>query len=147
MGCRGPEPEEHKKTKTLQIPGLSDKRPSPPSGMTKVARKLWKEIVASLPSTHFRPGDYPLLRDYCEAESTILRMRSAIEQEGDFVPGARGGTVAHPGYAVITASSSAKSMLATKLRLCANSRLSNDKAAREKIEEPVSKRKGLMFGG
>lgn len=140
MGLRGPKP-----SRALSIPGISEKRISAPSGMSKYARRLWNEIVDSLPSSHFRPADRPLLRDFCEADATIQRMREAIEKDGDFVQGLRGGQVAHPGYAQIVAHGNLKSMLATKLRICANSRLSNDKAARE-VEQPKSKRAGLMFG-
>lgn len=147
MGRRGPKPKSE--DNVLSVPGISEKRPAPPPGMSKLARLLWKRIVASLPTTHFRPGDYPLLRDYCEAENDIIEAREAIERDGRFLPGARGGLVSHPGFAQIIAAGSLKAQLATKLRLCANSRLSNSKAAYEKPEtsKTQSARKGLMFGG
>ena len=56
-------------------------------------------------------------------------------------------TKANPWVAIQTQTACTMAQLATKLRLCANSRLSNDKAAREKEETPKNTRRGLMFGG
>jgi hypothetical protein len=57
-------------------------------------------------------------------------------------------TKANPWVAIQTQTRHTMMQLATKLRLCANSRLSNAKAGFEKPEsESPSKRRGLMFGG
>src|SRR5574343_1195550 len=138
MGRRGPESEEHQKTRALEIPGISEKRPSPPAGMTKRARRNWKIIVASLPSTHFRPGDYPLLRGYCEAEALHFSATKSIEADGAVVELFKmetdeetgkeikvlRATKANPWVAIQTQCNNTMSQLATKLRLAVNSRLS-----------------------
>lgn len=116
--------------------------------------------MASLPSSHFRPGDYPLLRSYCESESLHWEATRAIAEEGAVIQcfnitinretgeekAILRTTKANPWVAIQTQTACTMAQLATKLRLCANSRLSNSKAAFEKEEKPKSIRKGLMFG-
>lgn len=138
MGARGKKSESH-------LSGLpfGEKRPAPQIGMTKAAREKWKKIVASLPATHFRPGDLDLLRAYCEAAALHAKAIKEIELmpviETEFT------VKVSPWVAVQTATASTMAQMATKLRLCVNSRQTNKQAGYEK-ETVKSKRKGLMFG-
>jgi phage terminase small subunit len=147
MGERGPKP-------VIQKKGFSEKRPGPRQGMTLRAQRIWREVVASLPPTHFRPGDYPLLRGYCEAEALHFEACQKIAEEGAVVTRKKreireDGTVietelaskANPWVAIQTAKANEMSMLATKLRLCVNSRVTNKKAGHEQ-EPPKSTAKG-----
>ena len=152
MGKRGPKA----KSQTIGIlpDGLSEKRPGPRKGMTLRAQRIWKEIVASLPPTHFRAGDYPILRAYCEAEALhFIACKKIAEQggvvdrlgttkEGDVVVL---GTKANPWVAISVSQAGVKSQLGTKLRLFANTRITPQAAGKEK-QPPKSKRRGMMYG-
>ena len=152
MGKRGPKAKDQS---IGMLPGgLSERRPGPRKGMTLRAHRIWKEVVASLPPTHFRPGDYPLLRAYCEAEALHFIAcekiaeeggvidRLALNKDGDVIVI---GTKANPWVAIMVSQVGCKNQLATKLRLCANSRITPQAAGKEK-RPPKSKRRGLMFG-
>ena len=157
MGARGPKSSSHN---ILEMQGNNEKRPSPPRGMSVAARKLWNEIIQREKSSHFKAGDLPLLRMYCEAEAMNLRATAAILEQGEVLVitkaeiSADGKTVVHkvtssrtnPWVEVFKTSCHSASQLATKLRLCRNARVSGWKEGGEK-ETPKSKRGNLMFGG
>lgn len=103
-------------------------------------------LVKTLAEDHFGPGDRHLLQAYCEAYNDLIEAQQTIKDEGRYVTGGSGGKKRHPAIADVNDARNAMSMLATKLRLCANSRIDKHKAGREKAE-PQSKRAGLMFGG
>ena len=111
--------------------------------MTLRAKQIWKQIVKSLPPTHFRQGDFPLLRAYCEAESLHHSACLKIQDEGAVLQGKV--IKANPWVAIQTQTAHTMSQLATKLRLCANARISPQDSGRQK-DTPTSKRQGLMFG-
>src|SRR5512137_1733736 len=99
---------------TIYIPGFSEERPPPPTGMNVRAKRIWKQIVKSLPPTHFRQGDYPLLRAYCEAEALHWDACKAIKAEGAVLQGKV--IKANPWVAIQTQTAHTMSQLATKLR-------------------------------
>jgi P27 family predicted phage terminase small subunit len=138
LGARGRKSDKH-----LNVIGPAEKRPKPRYGMTQRARNLWTEIVNNLPPTHFRKGDYPLLRAYCEAEELHYKATKAINKEGAVIQGKV--VKQNPWVAIQTQTAHTMSQLATKLRLCPNSRITRDQSGAEK--EKRSKRNGLMFGG
>lgn len=154
MGKHGPKAA----SQTIHALGFSEKRPGPRQGMTLRAQRIWKEIIASLPPTELRPGDYPLLRAYCEAEAlhyeacqeiakegaVIKRMKREVKEDGTVIE-TELASKANPWVAIQTAKANEMSMLATKLRLCRNSRTSNKVADTQK-PQPKSKRKGMAFG-
>lgn len=143
MGRRGTKPGG----KMAAVPPKLPERPRPPQGMTPRARARWREVVKGYAVDHFKSGDLPLLRAYCEAHDKAVRMQSALDKDGDFIESAAGTKKAHPAHAVKLAAESLMAQLATKLRLCANSRIDKHKAGREKAEAAPSGRGGLMFGG
>jgi phage terminase small subunit len=156
MGKRGP------KAKSQQIgilpDGLSEKRPGPPTGMCLRAHRVWKKVVASLPPIHFRPGDYPLLRAYCEAEALHFEASQKITEEGAVIKLVKIVTdkkteeerevvvrvKTNPWVAIQTQTAHTMSQLATKLRLCANARITPQGAGKE-APKPKSKRAGIMY--
>jgi hypothetical protein len=152
MGKRGPKAKEQ--AIGILPNGLSEKRPGPRKGMTLRAQRIWKEIVSSLPPTHFRPGDLPILRAYCEAEALHFIACKKIAEEGgviDRLALTKDGDVvvigvkANPWVAIMVSQTGVKSQLGTKLRLFANTRITPQAAGKEK-QFTKSKRKGMMFG-
>jgi phage terminase small subunit len=129
--------------------------------MTPRARRTWRTIIASLTPSHFRPGDHPLLRSYCESEALHWEATKSIKAEGAVVRICKVfdegtdkqrevviATKANPWVAIQTQTAHTMAQLATKLRLCANSRLSNAKAGFEKpAQSAKSSRAGLKYGG
>lgn len=143
MGKRGP-----KSSGQLSVmPRTEATKPRPPQGMTPRARARWREIVKAYPAEHFRAGDLPLLRAYCEAQDRAIRAEEALARDGDYIEGAGGGLKAHPACAVKIAAESLMAQLATKLRLCANSRIDKHKAGREKVETPSAPGRKLFGAG
>ncbi|EHJ49519.1 P27 family phage terminase small subunit [Solidesulfovibrio carbinoliphilus subsp. oakridgensis] len=147
MGKRGPKPQQA----LAAVPEVG-KRPvervKPFSGMSPVAKEMWKLVVEDYPADHFKAGDLPLLRRYCEAYARAVEAEQSLAVEGMIVPTATGSTKAHPAIAIGTAADGTMKALAVALRLCANSRMSPKQAGKE--EKPVatpSGRSGLMFGG
>lgn len=138
MGERGPGA-----SKVLDF--KQNEKPKPDGDMSKVAKKVWKKIVADLPSDHFIPADLPLFRAYCEAYATHIEASKKLEEEGCVISGARGGSIRNPWFDIQKESSAVMATMATKLRLCVNSRISYKKAASLNKLPPKSKRKGLMF--
>lgn len=121
-------------------------RPLPVPGMNRRARELWKRIVASLPAEHFRPGDLPLLRAYCEADALHAKAAREIGKDGGVIKTGTGSLKASPWIAVQTAQAHTMSTLATKLRLATNARITGKGAGKEDESKPASsKRSGLMF--
>lgn len=155
MGKRGPKSGDTVNFK----PESAEKGPGPPVGMNLKARRIWKAVVASLPPAHFRPGDYPLLRAYCEAEAlhheaskkigaegaVVDRTRTETKEDGSVVTTIL-ATKTNPWVAIQTQTAHTMSQLATKLRLCANSRFSGPEAGNNP-PKPKSAREGLLFQG
>ena len=145
MGKRGPKPQQA----LAAVPEVG-KRPvervKPFSGMNPVAKEMWKMVVNDYPPDHFKAGDLPLLRRYCEAYARAVEAEQRVAMDGMDVPTATGSTKAHPLIAVGVAADGTMKALAVALRLCANSRMTPKQAGKE--EKPAatpSKRK--MFGG
>jgi phage terminase small subunit len=144
MGIRGPKGEQTDKAISMGL--VVKTRPKPPRRMPKVARDCWRRIVESKPIDHFHQSELFLLEKYCMAEEIY---HQAMEKVLD----GHLAIVTDKGYALpdiylTIAQNQVKlqTVLATKLRIATNSRISNFKAASEK-EEPQNRRKDLMFGG
>lgn len=108
---------------------------------------MWTFQVKSHEAKHFGPGDRPLLKAFCEAYDDICEARAALAEDGLFITAGTGAKKTHPAVDIIRRAESSMSMLATKLRICANSRITAKKAGHEKPEAPANGRGGLMFGG
>jgi hypothetical protein len=79
-----------------------------------------------------------------EEGAVIRRTKRETTEDGKIVEIIL-AVVTNPWVAIQTATGNTISMMATKLRLCVNSRISPQKAGGEKVP-PKSKRRGLMFG-
>ena len=82
MGKRGPQTEDSKLYVLNQAPKV---RPKPMPGMTVLAKKVWRRIVAAYPAEHFKPQHYDLLKVYCESTAIHDEMIKAIKKTG-FIP-------------------------------------------------------------
>lgn len=122
------------------------KHPAPKT-LQKTGRALWKSIVAAYPDDYFRAGDMPLLQSYCQEFERHEEAQRHLLEEGTVIPTANGGMRRSPWHDVLVASINAMTAIATKLRLCANSRV--DKKAKGLGDAGVVRekgREGLMFG-
>lgn len=142
MGRRGPEPAEAKR---LRIVKPAESFFPVPEGMTAEASELWRRIVDAHPQGYFQAGDFPLLRAYCEEYARRNRAERMLAEQGEVIETASGAVKRNPWHEVLVNSNGSLSQLATKLRLCVNSRI-NAKAAGKIEEKPQPRRAGLMFG-
>lgn len=130
-----------------RMAGLSERRPALPCPkvLGKDGRALWRRIVVAYPEDYFRAGDLPLLQAYCQEWERYAKAQKKLTEEGEVIKGER-GNVRNPWHAVLVASSNVLCQLATKLRLCANSRTTAEKASSLGEIQPANARAGLMFG-
>jgi phage terminase small subunit len=112
--------------------------------MSSTARYRWDTLVNSMPADHFRAGDLPLLRAFCEAYAASLVAEKEIRKNGRYYTDKMGNHKKRPAVADLREQANLMAQLATKLRICASTR----SGGRSKPEEtkPKSKREGLMFG-
>lgn len=140
MGLRGPKSENVK-----ILDNVFKKRASAPKRLPKIARLVWKQIVESLPADHFKSSDLPLLEKYCMAEHVYWTAIGHVLSGDVAIVTEKGYALPDVYLTVANKQIQIQATLATKLRICPNSRVSGFKAAREK-ESPQSTRRGLMFG-
>lgn len=148
MGARGPRGQEEERVVKLGLAPPKE-RPRAPEWMKEGtrARDTWDRVVNSLPADHFRQGELPLLEKYCMAEE--IYYQAAERMSGTLtITTAKGYELPDTYLTIMNKQVTIQSMLATKLRLTPNSRISNNKAGHSKEEVPTnSMRQGLMFGG
>ena len=144
MGKRGP------KSSNVSSLGLAVKeRPKPPYWLPKIARETWKKIVGSKKPDFFQEAELFLLEQYCMCVETFHQARLEVYPKGESprltqsTP--QGVEIPSAHLKVMDTQRAAMGMLATKLRIAVNSRVSNHTGINEK-DVPKSKRKGLMFG-
>jgi|SRR5690606_17158381 len=113
----------------LTVVSATAQRLEPHHSLTEQQRKLWQEIVDSLPADFFRPGDVPLLAAYCKAWSFYLLACAEIEANGVTLQDERGKRFANPAQQMVVTQASAMAQLATKLRLAPSSRYTEKSAA------------------
>ncbi len=100
---------------TLRIDGRPE-RLTPPTGLKKPARAVFKQIVASCQPEHFNPADLPLLERYCEAIVLASQASHQLSREPVL-----GGKVS-PWLVVLEKAERSMATLALRLRLCPQSR-------------------------
>jgi phage terminase small subunit len=123
------------------------KRPGPPAGMTKRARGRWIQTVKDYAVDHFKAGDLPLLRAYCEAEALhFLACEKCDGEAAVIVIETQNGPVPreNPWFKIMEKTAATLASLGCKLRIVANSRITAKAAAKERPEEKQSSWK--MFG-
>jgi P27 family predicted phage terminase small subunit len=142
MGARGPKSESQSKFHRIY-----PERPKPPRGLTGGARKLWRQIIDSLPSDYFKKAELGLLSAYVQAAHLHTEAMKEVQELGLVLEmGEKGYKVVNPALVIANKQAMLMSTLATKLRLCPNSRISKSTASTTRDRRP-STRPGLMFGG
>lgn len=142
MGKRGPKPKGTLKALPTASKPISA-RPDPFTDMSTRAKKLWRDIVQDCAVDHFKAGDLPLLREYCEAYDISVMAKNAIKRNG--VISVQGQAA----FRVKNAAANTMKGLAQKMRLCASSRYGGYKPDAYKGDKPKAsnRRKNLMFNG
>ena len=93
-------------------------------------RRVWDEIVNSLPADYFRPGDGPLLAAYCVATVFFVRAMEEVQAHGPMILNPDNGRYyANPAQQLLVTQTSAMAGLAVKLRLCPSARYSTKSAS------------------
>ena len=104
------------------------KRPRTPSRLSKVGKKLWRDIVNSLPVDWFKDSDLPLLESYCLLYSQVRECEQALETESLVITDVNGMVRPNPWHKILMDNTVKMATLATKLRLCPNARHSGNVA-------------------
>ena len=140
MGLRGPTAADQTKFSRIY-----PERPKPPRGLPKGARDLWKQIINSLPPDYFRKAELELFTAYVMAAHIYNEAMKEVQERGLVIEiGNQGYKVPNPALVICNKEAMLMSTLATKLRLCPNSRVSKWKA--NTPERKSDTRKGIMFG-
>lgn len=146
MGKRGRKPEGER---TLALADAWVKqRPEPPEELSERAKVTWREVVGGYSVGHFKSGDLALIQAYCEAEELHAEAAAELARSGKVITTKTKYGELHrvnPWFTIWKESGSSLMMLATKLRICANSRVNRKTLGTEESPaNPVSKRK--LFG-
>ena len=105
---------------SLAVPRINtaERRVKPPANLPEPVRKIWAGLVDSLPADRFHSSDWPLLSLYSrftyQAETALAHVEKA---------GATDGSATNPWLRVADVASKQCAVLATKLRLCPQTRM------------------------
>lgn len=113
-----------------------------PRGLTTEQRRIWREVVASMPANHFRHSDEPQLRTFVEITSLL---REATQNLGATTVSAR-GKLSH-WFAVFDRCVRLQGQVASALRISASSRVDPLKAGRNTRHNPPGATKALLASG
>ena len=113
MGIRGTKSSAQLSVASLELP---TRRLAPPTDLPEPCSAIWRSIVDSLPAERFHVSDAPLLALYCRA---LFQARIAFGKLEDEAA----ATVPSQWLKAAEAASKMAALLATKLRLCPQSRL------------------------
>lgn len=138
-----------------------DKYPVPTEYKRKpVHKRLWEELMGSVPSTWFLAGEIPLLKAYINTLAKLEKVQAGLFDEPVLIETMRGDAKANPYFAVMAQLQSLCTQMAVKLRLTPSMRFdpsraekarkdaqnldNTDKAqSRDQVQNP---RAGLLFG-
>ena len=124
MGARG----KKSSVELGVVSWLSGARLSVPAHLDEAEAAEWRGIVNSLPADYFRPGDVPLLAEFCIASAMSKWCNATLKAEGAVISDDR-RTWAHPAVSIQQMQRSAMAQLAVKLRLCPSARYTEKSAA------------------
>jgi len=141
MGLRGRESKNKGKFHRIY-----PERPKAPRGLPKEAQAEWRKIVESLPPGSFKTWELPLLEKYVMAAYIYGLAMKEVKTRGAVVEmGSKGYKAPNPALTVANRQVALMASLATKLRLCPNSRVTKWKAGTTPEHRPSSRRKGLLY--
>jgi P27 family predicted phage terminase small subunit len=96
----------------------TERRVKPPDNLPGPAKKIWSGLVDSLPADRFHSSDRPLLALYCRFVHQAEMALASVEKDG-----AADGGATNPWLRVADVASKQCAVLATKLRLCPQTRM------------------------
>jgi len=100
---------------------------APPKTMTKDGKKLWIQLVESIPNENLCPSDMPILEVYCETMITFRKAKQHVESEGEvIIAKSTGNQVMNPWTTVMINAGGKITSLSVKLRLSPSSRMKTD---------------------
>jgi len=138
-----------------------DKFPVPSEYKRKpIHKKLWEDLMSSVPSTWFLAGEIPLIKAYINTLAKLEAAQAQMFEEPILIENARGNAQANPYFGVVAQMQSTCTQMAVKLRLTPSSRFDPSRAekarkdakhldeadkaqSRDQIKNP---RAGLLFG-
>jgi phage terminase small subunit len=123
-------PENYQTTEV--VPFGSDRRLRPPDTLGDGARRIFTELVGSLPSGHFKAGDISLLCRYCEMAAVAEEAAFQMAQPGGMVT--TDGKVS-PWFSIHASATKSMGALAPRLRL---GPLSRAKQQSKRAVQPLS---------
>jgi phage terminase small subunit len=93
-------------------------RLAPRSGLSPEVKLIWGELVASMPESHFRTTDAPLIEQYAQAIALARQAYANLDAEGSVVAGR-----ANPWLVVLEKAHRSSVALSMRLRLSPQSRM------------------------
>jgi P27 family predicted phage terminase small subunit len=102
----------------------------PPSHLSKAARAIWRQTVASVPPGHFAAGDRELLADFSETAAQLRVANAELWRSGLVATGERGTPVQ-------SAHLAAKKTLAGHLRALSGALRLNPKSRSDGRKKPA----------
>ena len=143
MGKRGPGSGQ----KMRVVEPTRKRPPNPHQGMSENAKTVWRRIVNSLSTDHFRPCQYDLLRSYCELANSNKNAIKMVDKLGEVITSENGKMQRNPWLDVALQTSSQMSTLSAKLGINANSLMVDRCKVKGPENKPKSARDDLLFGG
>jgi len=110
--------------------------PEAPEHLGEIAKETWDNIHAVTVADHFQPGDFELLATYCEAVESARMVEQQWRDKGSplIAEGTNGNIYVHPLLKLKKSTAAQISALATKLRLCPQSRKAVPPKKRSKLD-------------
>ena len=132
MGKRGTVAMNGKRTagKSISVSAVSL---APTTGMSRDAKKVWKQVVGAFPIGHFTETDRILLEQFCEA-AALHRSATAMLAETRYYKDAKGIVRRHPAADDQRQARCDCAMLATKLRITKQAMVSPKVAGRAALD-------------
>ena len=113
------------------------RRLAPRSGLSPEVKLIWGELVASMPESHFRITDAPLIEQYAQSIALARQAYSFLNEEGSVVAGR-----ANPWLVVLEKAHRSSVALSMRLRLSPQSRMDR-KAVRDPGQVSAYERLGF----
>ena len=100
---------------------------TPPESMTADGKKLWKQLVESIPNENLCLSDMPILEIYCETMVTFRKSKQHVDLQGEvIISESTGNNMVNPWFTVMINAAGRITSLSTKLRLSPSSRMKAD---------------------
>lgn len=117
------------------LPDANKRRLRAPDDLQPEARRVWSEVVDTLPPDRFHASERPLLALYCRSMVTAERALTAIDRDGPLI-----GDKINPALRLFDTSVRQVVSLATKLRVTPQSRVDRKVAGTSAREDASASR-------